>query len=271
MFSQPFKTLILKTLNRLGLELKKKDSRRSLIGALQQVKQAGLSPKTVIDVGAAYGTFDLECYEVFPNAKYLLIEPLEEYKPFLELVTRTIPNAEVILAAAAPESGEMMINVHPDLVGSSLYLENEESNVNGVPRSVPTVTLDHVVAGRLKPPFLIKIDVQGAELDVLSGAQHILQSTDGIILEVSLFEFFKGGPQFGDVIAFMKSKGFVVYDIFGFAYRPLDNALCQVDVLFVQEEGVLRKHHFYATPAQREEQNKRLALKQKKYEKSITR
>lgn len=271
MFSPPLKTVILKILNRLGLELKKKDSRRSLIGALQQLKQAGLSPNTVIDVGAAYGTFDLECHKLFPSAKYLLIEPLEEYKPFLDMVTRSIPNAEVILAAAAPESGEIMINVHPDLVGSSLYLEQEDSNVNGVPRSVPTVSLDHLVTGKLKPPFLIKIDVQGAELDVLSGAKDILERTDGIILEVSLFEFFKEGPQFGDVVAFMKSKGFVVYDIFGFAYRPLDNALCQVDVLFVQEEGFLRKHHFYATVAQREEQNKRLALKQKKYEKSITR
>ena len=45
------------------------------------------------------------------------------------------------------------------------------------------------------------------------GAEATLGSTEYIILEVSFFEFFKGGPQFWDVVNFMKSKGFVAYDI----------------------------------------------------------
>jgi FkbM family methyltransferase len=261
MISDLLKKIIKRSFSSVGLERRRRDIRSSLVGLLQQARNTGLSPATVIDVGAAYGAFDLQCYNVFPHAKYILIEPLEEHKPSLEVVTRFIPNAEFVLAAAAAESGEITINVHPDLVGSSLYLEEEDSNVNGVPRTVPTITLDCLMKdGRIKAPFLIKIDVQGAELDVLLGAEETLRDTEYIILETSLFEFFKGGPQFYDVVTFMKSKGFVAYDIFNLQYRPLDNALSQVDIAFVNETGLFRKRHYYATPEQREEQNRRFAL-----------
>lgn len=261
MLPQLLKPIIRKLLNAFGFEVHRRGSRSSLMGVLQSCKNVGLSPETVIDVGAAYGSFDLQCYKVFPDTKYILVEPLEEYKPFLEVVTRSIPNAEFILAAAAAEPGETTINVHPDLVGSSLYLEDEDSNINGVPRTVPAVTLDCLAKdSRLKAPFLIKIDVQGAELDVLLGAEETLRDAEYIILEVSLLEFFNGGPQFYDVVTFMKSRGFVAYDICGLQYRPLDNALSQVDMAFVKETGLFRKHHCYATPEQREEQNRRYAL-----------
>ena len=88
----------------------------------------------------------------------------------LEKVTKTIPNVEYILAAAASEPKEVTINIHPDLVGSLLYLEAEDSNVNGVPRTVPAIILDSLTKDeRIKAPFLIKIDAQGAELDIFFG------------------------------------------------------------------------------------------------------
>jgi len=127
--------------------------------------------------------------------------------------------------------------------------------VNGIPRVVPRVTLDHLVSeNKLRPPFLLKIDTQGAELKVLSGYEENLQHTEFVLLEVSLFKFFEGGDQLHDVIAFMKSRGFVAYDICDFQYRPLDDALSQVDIVFVKERGQFRQHHFYATLEQRRAQ-----------------
>ena len=88
----------------------------------------------------------------------------------LEKVTKTILNVEYILAAAASEPKEVTINIHPTLVGSLLYLEAEDSNVNGVPRTVPAIILDSLTKDeRIKAPFLIKIDAQGAELDIFFG------------------------------------------------------------------------------------------------------
>jgi FkbM family methyltransferase len=167
--------------------------RGSTFAALTQAASAGRAPRTVIDVGAAFGEFSRQCFAVFPNAAYLLLEPLEEYRANLDRLKADIPHASVVVAAAAGHEGMRDINVHRDLVGSSLYLEQEDSAVDGTPRRVRTVSLDDVVAShRLEPPYLLKVDVQGAELDVLSGAETVLWHVEWAMLEVSFFEFFKG-------------------------------------------------------------------------------
>jgi hypothetical protein len=144
-------------------------------------------------------------------------------------------------------------------VGSSLYLENEDSDVNGEPRRVTADTIDHLCEDKnVVGPYLVKVDVQGGELGVLSGAKEILRETEYVILEVSLFQFFIGGPQFYEVVHYMKSCGFVVYDIFDIQYRPFDGAVSQVDIAFVREKGRFRNHHIYATSKQREVQTRRL-------------
>jgi FkbM family methyltransferase len=251
------KRLINSTLEPFGLEICRKTihSRTSLRGALEHAKNLGFYPNTVIDVGAATGTSAL--YETFPASKQLLIEPLEEFKPHLDRVTEEFPNSEYVIASASQESGTVTINVHPDLVGSSMYLENEDSDVNGSPRVVPAITLDKIcLEKKLDGPFLIKVDVQGAELDVLMGATHILGNTEYVLLEVSFFQFFEGGPQISDVIKFMNEKGFVGYDMFDFQYRLLDGAMSQADIAFVKESGQFREFHFYAKRGQRKTQTR---------------
>ena len=110
-------------------------------------------------------------------------------------------------------------------------------------------------------PILLKVDVQGAELDVMRGAARILEGCEFVILEVSFFEFFKGGPQFYDVVSFMKARGFIACDIGGLQYRLLDHALSQVDLAFCKQDGLFRQSHVYATPAQRAIQNRQFDLR----------
>ena len=142
------------------------NNRHTLRGTLEQAKKLGFNPQTAIDVGAAMGTYEL--YETFPKARHILIEPLEEFIPHLKNLTSRFANLDYIIAAATRKAGTATINVHNDLVGSSLYLECEDSNVNGVPRRVHAITLDQLCSERkLSGPYLIKVDVQGAELDVL--------------------------------------------------------------------------------------------------------
>ena len=239
-------------LGRVRLEIRKKSEseRLTLRGTLAQATSLGFKPATVIDVGADIGTYEL--YEPFAGTKLLLIEPLVENEPSLRRVVARYPGAEYVIAAATGKKGEVTINVHPDFNGSSLYLEREDSDVNGVPRTIPAITLDDLCkAHGLRGPYLLKVDVQGAELDVLAGASEILEDTEYVILEVSLFQTFVGGPQLYDVVAFMKERGFVTYDIFGNNYRPLDGAMCQIDMAFVKEKSPFRRVHAFATKEQR--------------------
>jgi FkbM family methyltransferase len=218
-------------------------------GVLQQVSRLGLKPRTVIDVGVATQT--LELYQEFADSRILLIEPLAEFEPFLRKICATY-NAEYLLVAAGERPGMALLNVHPDKYGSSLLKEVEGPLVDGAPREVPIVTIDEICAEKdLRGPYVIKADVQGAELQVLAGAERTLQATELVILEVTLFRTMIDGPQLFDTVGYMKQRGFVAYDLYGFHYRPLDNALCQVDMVFVQEQGKFRERHEYATPDQR--------------------
>jgi FkbM family methyltransferase len=261
------KSCLRKLLGAAGLEVRRisplsagRGQRDSLLQMLRQAKAVGFSPQTVIDVGAAYGSFTYQCNTVFPDARYVLVEPLEEYRPLLEKLRKTLPTLQCVCAAASSNSGEIEINVHPDLFGSSLYSEVEKgTDVNGVPRRVRSVTIESVIQETgAKGPFLLKLDVQGAELDVLNGAGGVLRECQYVILEVSFFRFFQDAPDCCGVIAYMKKQGFVPYDIVGLQYRPFDQALSQADIAFVKEAGPFRRHHFYATPQQREAQNRQL-------------
>jgi FkbM family methyltransferase len=243
--------------NAFGLEIRKKQPatppepvlRASMRGVLQQFPTLGFHPRTVIDVGVATRTEEL--YQSFKDADILLIEPLAEFEPFLRDICHSY-NAQYVLAAAGENPGSKILNVHSDKFGSSLLKEVEGPGVDGVPREVPVVTIDDLCSGRnLVGPYLIKVDVQGAELEVLGGASRTLQKTEAVILEVTLFGTMIGGPQFFDVVTRMKELGFVVYDVYGFLYRPFDNALSQLDMVFVREHGPFRQTHVYATPEQR--------------------
>jgi FkbM family methyltransferase len=227
-------------------------SRHTLRGTLGHAKRLGLEPKTVIDVGAGTGTFEL--YETFTNSTHILIDPLEENKPYMEKIVERLKNADYLIAAAASKPGTVTINVHKDFYGSSLYKESEGPDVDGIQRTVPAITLDEMCKERgLRGPYLIKVDVQGAELDVLAGASQVLKDTEYVILEVLLMGFLIGGPQLYDVVSFMKERGFMVYDILDYGYRPLDGAMSQVDMAFVKESGRFREHRSFATKEQREE------------------
>ena len=242
----------------VGYELRKKQNmnpsdlmsrmvkiRLSMAEVLDLIVDLGFSPTTVIDVGVAKGTPAL--YTHFPNAQYLLIEPLKEFENNLKEICKEY-DAEYILAAAGAKSDMMVIRISPKLEGSSLLW------TDGVKRTVPVITLDSVIKEKnLRGPYLLKVDVQGAELQVLDGASTLLKDTELVILEVSFFRFIDGYPEFYDVIDYMKKRGFVAFEVFGGHNRPLDGARAQVDIAFVREEGIFRKSHSWATYEQREE------------------
>jgi FkbM family methyltransferase len=236
---------IKKLLGVVGLEVRgRRDSveRASMRGGLQQLARMGFKPRTVIDIGAAEQTTEL--YEQFKDADILLIEPLREFEPFLQEICKSY-RAQYVLAAAGATAGTATFNVHRDKFGSSLLKEVEGSREDGTPREVPSVVIDElVVKMNLTGPYLIKLDVQGAELQVLAGAKQVLKEAEAILMELSLINTMIGGAELVEVVAWMKR-------ICGFLYRPLDNALCQVDAVFVREEGLFRVSHAFATPEQR--------------------
>jgi FkbM family methyltransferase len=238
-------------LHALGLEVHRVGTRpRFTIGeVLANAAKMCWTPKTIIDVGVADGTPGL--YDTFTGAQIVLVEPLVEFKPAMERLCRRY-KADYVLAAASDSIGEVIIHTHEILSGSSTLRETESGQVDGIARTVPTLRLDTLCKGKnYDGPYLIKVDVQGAELSVLEGAEGILEDTGMVLLEVSLMPFFVNGPELAELVVFMKDRGFVTYDIFGGHTRPFDGALAQMDMAFVKDDGPFRAFRGYATVEQR--------------------
>ncbi len=210
--------------------------------SLQRMKAAGLKPATVFDVGVARGT--PEIYGVFDDVRYVLVEPLEEFRWVMEQVAAQYPGSLAIPAAAGPQPGEAAFTVSPRLSGSSFLLKPKL----GSSRTVPVVTLDQVAAEHgLTGPHLLKLDVQGYELEVLGGAETVLQDTCALIAEVSLWGDVngKGMTELLPLQAWLKQRGLVLYDIAAIVRRDFDGAITELDLVFVPADSPLRADHRY--------------------------
>ena len=222
--------------------------RRSLPPILQHYKRLGLDPATVIDVGVGPGTFDL--YAGLPDAQLVLVEPLAEWSGHMEAIQRARP-AEIVLAVAGATAGETQISVHPVPWNSSVFGAPRGEDLKQEWRTVPMVRLDDVVQDlAVAGPFVIKVDVEGAELEVLAGATEALAETELVLLELSLFELVPGLAQFHEVVAWMHDHGFVLSELYDGHNRLLDGSLARLDGAFVRENGRFRTTHAYATAEQ---------------------
>src|ERR1700759_2562768 len=172
----------LTTLASHGIEIHRtRGVRRTLPGVLSHYRELGFAPSVVFDVGVGPGTPEL--YEAFPDARLVLVEPLEEGRQYFEGVERQ-RGADTIIAAAGSAPGEVEIFVHRAPWCSSIFGGLRGDATDGVRRSVPMVRLDDIAREReLGGPFVVKVDVEGAELEVLSGAPDVLRATELVLLE----------------------------------------------------------------------------------------
>ncbi len=151
---------------------------------------------TVIDVGCADGTFFLlhSYFGIFAGATPVNIEA----NPIYEESLRTIKDragGHFIVGAASDADGEaeMILGAHP--YWSSLRDRDDPywkqiHNLHQGTCKVRTFTIDGMAEQLgLQPPFLLKLDVQGAEQQVLRGARRVLGDTDVVICEADMSDF----------------------------------------------------------------------------------
>ena len=215
----------------------------------QWLASTGFKPETVVDVGVATDTEEL--YKWFKESRFIFVEPLEEFEPNLQSLISKY-NGNYVLGAAGSYDGEIEIAVTADLGGTSMY-EHKKSNDEQlqtelgmpltVPRKVPVYKLDTIWnALEATGPAILKVDVQGAELEVLRGAENCLDNFEIVVVEVGLVETYQGQPLFDDFIAFMYGKGFKVIDFINAGYGN-NGVLVETDVVFAKKDGWLSNNN----------------------------
>jgi FkbM family methyltransferase len=203
---------------------------------LSHLKQRGWWPMQILDVGAHKGDWARVCQSVFPGTDIFMVEADARHER--DLRATGFPYHVGVVGGAA---GEVDFHTLPELSltqGASIYRENTVIyDEIGTTITLPVLPLDDVVAGLgCDAISFLKMDVQGAEMDVLRGASRLLTShpIDFILAELSLVRYNEGAPLAHEVIAYVSSLGFGVHDVFELHY--FEDQLIQMDVLFARPQ-----------------------------------
>lgn len=197
-----------------------------------------LQPATVVDVGANVGQFALAARHVLPQARILSFEPLERPAGVFGRVFAGDPLVRLFRVAAAAGAGPARMHVSARDDSSSLLPIGPEQ-VRQFPGThavgaepVATARLDQLLHPHDLPgPALLKIDVQGGELETLRGAGALLAAFDHIYVEASFAALYQGQPLAGEVVEHLQAQGFVLAGTFNPVFRK-DGTPVQADFLF---------------------------------------
>jgi FkbM family methyltransferase len=216
---------------------------------LSLLRSLGYSPKLVIDAGAGVGDWTRLCRAVFPDAEYHLIEPqagcvadlrrssLELRSGRIHPVALAEPGVKRVRMAGGGADGKCTGNhvVAPDSAEADAV-------------DVDAATLDELLADRVRPDdrVLLKLDLEGREVDALRGASQLLEAVEVVIAEVQFFEIGRNGlPIFADVLLFLRQMGFEVFDFACLSQRPRDMRLRMGDVVFVRRGTPLLSEYLW--------------------------
>ena len=181
---------------------------------LQALRALDVDPKTVIDAGANIGQFARAAAETFPHARIIAFEPLPDVAETMRANLRDTPRVEVRAAALGPSDGTIALRRNQYSPASSvLRLRSDAAAAFDLAEQgeveVPLARLDTAMKGEvLEAPVLLKLDLQGYELEALRGASETLARTQHVLLEIGLQPTYEEEPTFEDVYAFLTSAGF---------------------------------------------------------------
>lgn len=214
-------------------------------GTLENMRRNGFRPGSIIDAGAHVGAWTRAVRELYPDVPVLMIEASPDKEAVLARTAAALPGVHHRIALLGATSGPRVpFHVVPTRggsgTGSSVLAEKTGFARDTV--QLPLTALDELVAElALPPPYLLKLDVQGYELEVLRGAPRTLAATEAVLTEVSLLQYNEGAPLVAQVIAELDRQGLRLYDVCGQSRRQSDDTLFQLDLVLVREDSVLRR------------------------------
>lgn len=204
----------------------------SLSWTLNNLIKAGVKPRSVLDIGAYHGEWTIEFLSKFPESNILMIEAQASKMKRLEVISQKYENIKCYEAVISSVDGET-VTFFEDETASFASFQNMEKGVKKQTETVDTI-LNKI--GFPSPDF-IKIDIQGFELEALKGAKSALSTTEFCLLECTALNIGGTEPMLIEVLNFMDEKDFQLYDISQIMRRPFDNAIFQLDILFIHKKS----------------------------------
>jgi len=207
---------------------------------------ADLHLRTIVDIGANRGQFALCARHLYPDAQIYSFEPL--HRP-AEVWRRTFladPRARLYQKAIAAHAGKAEMHVTQWDVSSSLLPIGSAQQSNfplcdeAATESVETARLaDCLAPADIVAPALLKLDVQGFELQALRGCADLLPLFEFVYVEVSFVELYVGQAAASDVIELLFNQQFRLACVANLASGKSSRPI-QADFLFSRENSSAR-------------------------------
>lgn len=203
-------------------------------GALRHIGRMG----TVVDIGANRGQFALAVRAESPAAIIHSFEPLAKPAAVYRQVFDGDQFAFLHPAAIGPEQGKVTIHISArDDSSSLLPIAKKQNEVFPGTAEIGTDEVDvgplqaFIAAGDIVTPALLKLDVQGFELEALRGSAQLLDCFKYVYAECSFIEMYEGQAFADAVIAWLKEHGFLIVGVYN-VNHDANGAPVQADFLF---------------------------------------
>jgi len=197
----------------------------------------------IFDVGANKGLMIDEYIKSFPNALIHAFEPFPGYGNRLKDKYVNNKRININICGVSNFQGQEMLNVNHSIDTSSLLTSvntglNSDKQVKTVDRiSIDMNTIDHYMSQlHIKHIHILKLDIQGSELNALIGAQKTLlaKKIDFIFTEAYFIQQYQNQPLFHQIVDLLLKYGYVLQDIYNPIYGNSKLAWC--DALFVRSD-----------------------------------
>jgi FkbM family methyltransferase len=204
--------------------------------AIQIAKNAPNTEGVILDVGGGTASTATIFHASFPNNRIYVFEPIKANFETIKIQTK--PNWQLINKAVGSEITTSFINVSSYITASSLlelnphtdgyddYLQLKEKE------RIDVTTLDSEVK-QGTPILILKMDVQGFELEVLKGATKTLENTHVIVIEINNHDGYKGSPSYFDIDEYLRAKNFELFDML--CSNRIKNKLQDWDAIYVNK------------------------------------
>ncbi len=240
MNSDVLERLIRRTANRFGIDI-----HRCRLQTPESVRLAAMLASQgvdlVFDVGANVGQFAQSLRAAGYKGRLVSFEPLSTaHAQLLRVSQKDVQWKIAPQVAVGAHEGEIEIHVAANSVSSSA-LEMLDSHGKAAPGSayvgserVRLSRLDTLAHDYMRPdtvPF-IKIDTQGYEDQVLTGATNLLDRVSGLQLELSFVPLYEGQQLFDALVERLRALGFSIWAIWPGLCDPRSGRMLQVDAVF---------------------------------------
>lgn len=204
----------------------------------------GTPVTTVVDGGACEGTFSRTMATVFPGASIYAFEPTPETFNLLENNTRSLAAVSPQQLALGAKRGTARFYKNASPLTNSLKRNTDANRAyfSGLVDERGQITVDVIALAdfareqKLENLDIIKLDLQGGELDAIVGLGSLIGSVKIVFVEVQFLALYSEAPLFSDVDTHLREVGFALYQFYDLVRSPNDGRLLYGDAMFVRAD-----------------------------------